>query len=288
MGKLIKALGSQRVVMGTVKGRELSLTLYDGEHGGKVLNTAETEIPPGTDSPKLAVEKVLTQLANVQFAHIREVECDHSDPAVEKVWAERPNLVQDPGFEDGPRQQKGKAENWGAILGADRYAPPVLESAGAEKLGEDRVAVVSKGLAGVVTEQAGYCLMMRMSKNVAENNGLACESIWIPVENGAKYRFGCKYHSTGPVPRLFLKGFAEQGDQFGDKKDPEATRREFYRCQVLPRKANEEWEKIEMDFTPEPLKATYPKIQWLRIDLYIYLSPGDVFFDDVSLKKISK
>ena len=64
-----------------------------------------------------------------------------------------------------------------------------------------------------------------MSKNVAENNGLACESIWIPIDSGTKYRFTCKYHSTGPVPRLFLKGFGELADQFGDKKDPEAIRR---------------------------------------------------------------
>ena len=43
-----------------------------------------------------------------------------------------------------------------------------------------------------------------------------------------------------------------------------------------------------MDFTPGTLKPTDPKIQWLRVDLYIYLSPGDVYFDDVTVKKLDE
>ena len=97
-----------------------------------------------------------------------------------------------------------------------------------------------------------------------------------------------RYHSTGPVPRLFLKGFAEKADQFGDKKDPEAVRREYYRMQVLPREKNTAWELIEADFTPTTTKDTDPPIRWLRIDLYVYLTAGDVYFDDVVLKKVSK
>ena len=39
-------------------------------------------------------------------------------------------------------------------------------------------------------------------------------------------------------------------------------------------------------FTPATLKPADPKIQWLRVDLYIYFAPGDVFFDNVTLKKL--
>ena len=80
-----------------------------------------------------------------------------------------------------------------------------------------------------------YCLLMRLSKNIAENNGLACESTWIPVEHNKKYRFTALYHSTGPTARLFLKGFAEKPDQFSDPKNPDSTRHEIYRANPPPR-----------------------------------------------------
>jgi hypothetical protein len=128
--------------------------------------------------------------------------------------------------------------------------------------------------------------MMRMSKQVAESSGLACESAWIPIKPGKRYRFTALYHSTGPTARLFLKGFAEKPDQFSDPKNPASMRREYYRTQILPRHKNAAWDLIEMDFTPVALKPTDPNIQWLRVDLYIYLAPGDVFFDDVTLKKL--
>ena len=41
-----------------------------------------------------------------------------------------------------------------------------------------------------------------------------------------------------------------------------------------------------MDFTPNSLKPTDPKIEWMRLDLYVYLTPGDIFFDDVVLKQL--
>jgi hypothetical protein len=291
--KALETLGTDKAFVGVVKGRALTVSLYEG---AKLAKTVTVEVPPDKESPKLTVEGLITQLTGASFAHIREVECDHSDPAVEKRFAERANLVRDPGFEDAPKGGKSAAGDWGAILGGDRYAPPVITAEEARTQPADRVAVVPKVVAGDPAAKDGHCLMMRMSKNVAENNGLACESIWIPVEHNQTYRFTCMYHSTGPVPRLFLKGFALKPDQFGDKSDPEAVRREFYRTQILPRKKNDKFELIEMDFTPSVVeqgkgnggsKAEGMKIEWLRVDLYIYLTPGDVFFDDVVVKKIS-
>ena len=110
----------------------------------------------------------------------------------------------------------------------------------------------------------------------------------IPVEQNKKYRFTARYKSDGPVARLFLKGFGEKADEFGNNSDLNAVRREFYRTQILPRGKNTVFELIEMDFTPSTVKATDPKIQWLRVDLYIYLEPGDIFFDDITVKKIDE
>jgi hypothetical protein len=273
--QLLGALDTDYTIAGAIKGRTLSLSLYKGT----VLSaTASVEIPTDNQSPKLAVEKVLTELTGTAFAHIRDVEADHSDPAVEARFAARHNLVPNPGFE-------GRG-SWEAILQSDHYPPPLLAAVPAKSLAVDRVAIVPKSLATGDARDAGLCLLMRMGKKIAENNGLACESTWIPITQGTKYRFTVRYHSTGPALHLFLKGFATRPDQFGNKGDPEATRREYYRAQVLPRKANAGWETIDMDFTPSSLKSSDPRIEWIRVDLYIYLHPGDVYFDDVTIKKL--
>lgn len=275
--KVISTLDSDETIAGTVKSRTLTLRLYEGT---KLAKTSTIEIPDDKTSPKLAVEKIVSDLTGASFAVLRQTEADHSDPAAEKRFATNPNLVENPGFE-------GDAKAWHAILAADDYAPPQLSEDAAKNLPKDKVAIVPSSAAGVDKNAVGHCLMMRVSKPIAESNGLACVSTWINVEQGKKYRFSVKYHSDGPVARLFLKGFALKPDQFGDKSDPEAVRREYYRAQVLPRDKNKAWDLIEMDFTPESLKPTDPPIQWMRLDLWVYLHPGDIFFDDVTLKKLS-
>lgn len=282
MGKLLEALDVEFTIAGTVKGRQLTLTLYQGKALGK---SAVVDVPADVESPKLAVEKVLTELTGTAFARIRDKEVDHSDAQVEARVAARPNLMIDPGFEMAATDAAKAATNWQAILEAHHYAPPLLDSLQAAQLEMDRVAVVPKVVDG---KADGLCLMMRMSQGLAENNGLACESTWIAVEANKKYRFSVRYHSEGPTARLFLKGFANKPDQYGDKNDPEATRREFYRAQVLPRKKNMGWEMIEMDFTPSVLKGVDAKIEWVRVDLYVYEAAGVIYFDDVSLKKVDE
>jgi len=283
MQKLLAALDTEFTIAGTVKGRQLSLTLY---HKATVAKTATSDIPPDDTSPKLTVEKTLTDLTGTAFAHIRDTEVDHSDPKVEARAATRPNLVPDPGFDLAAKDPKKLAANWQAILAADHYAPPLLTTDEAKNLPADKVAIVPKSASGL--EGDGTCLQLRLTRGVAENNGLACESTWIPVEANKKYRFSAQYHSDAPTLRVFLKGFATKPDQFGDKNDPEAVRREFYRAQVLPRQQNTKWDLIEMDFTPSTLKPTDPKIEWIRVDFLAYLHPGNVFIDDVSVKKLDE
>jgi hypothetical protein len=284
--KLLSTLNVDKTIMGWVKNRTLTLRLYDGQI---ISKTASVDIPSDKESPKAAVQKILTDLTGVSFAQLRLVEADHSNPAVEKRFAERPNLVLDPGFELAAGTSDHLAANWHKILASEDKPVALISAADAEKVPEDSVVIVPKSVAGDPKDAKGHCLMMRMSKNIAENNGLACISTWIPVDNNKKYRFAVRYLSKGPTARLFLKGFGYQPDQYGGgakKNDPEATRRQYYEAEVLPRKENKSWETIDMDITPSPLKATYPQIEWMRLDLYIYLTPGDIFFDDVTLKKI--
>ena len=227
MQKVLSTLGTDTTITGIIKRRTLTLRLYTG---AVLSKTAAVDIPSDKESPKLAVEQVLSELTGATFAHMRDVEADHSDAAAEKRFAQRPNLVVDPGFEAAATAQGQKALAWTAILGGDHYAPPLLSPQTAARLPADHVAVVPTSVAGDPTNISDHCLMMRMNKEVAESNGLACVSTWIPVTQGKKYRFSVKYLSKGPTARLFLKGFAYKPDAYGDKNDPEAVRREYYRA----------------------------------------------------------
>jgi hypothetical protein len=285
MQSLLEALNTDYVIAGSLNNRTLTLTLYDR---GKQSKISTVEIPPDNESPKLAFEKVLSDLTRMTFAHVRDVEADHSDARAEARFAAAENLVADPGFELAVKDPKKMATSWERLLEAAHDAPPLMTAEAAKTLPADHAAIVPATVAGDPKHADGHVLMMRMSRRVAESNGLAVESTWIPVEQHKKYRFSAQYKSDGPTARIFLKGFAEKADAFGDKNDPEAARREFYRAQVLPRNKNAAFELIEMDFTPGTLKATDPKIQWIRVDLYVYLHPGDIFFDDIVVKKLDE
>jgi len=277
--KLLTTLDTTTTIAGIVKDRKLTLILYEGT---KETNRAEIQIPPDRESPKLAIEQILTNLTSAKFAQLRQVEADHSDPATEARFAANPNLVIDPHFPPN-------SISWTAILGPNSYHPPTLSTL--EKLQKDRVAIVPKALAGDPKHTTGNCLLLRMSQTIADNNGLACISTWIPVEQNKKYRFTCNYFSKGPVTHLFINGYATMPDQYGgggDKNDPEATRRQLYRAQVIPTKKNKGFERMEMDFTPSSLKPTDPKIEWIRVNLYVYLGAGDIFFDDIIVKKLDE
>jgi hypothetical protein len=71
MQKVLSTLGTDATVTGMVKRRTLTLRLY----AGAVLSkTAAVDIPSDKESPKLAVEQVLSELTGATFAHLREVE----------------------------------------------------------------------------------------------------------------------------------------------------------------------------------------------------------------------
>jgi hypothetical protein len=275
--RLFASLGVDRVITGGVKERELSLALF-GASG--LVKTATVTIPPGTESPKLAVEGVLNELTGTAFGHVREVEVDHSDPAREKAFAAGKNLVGDGDFKAAISGADHRAAGWSVVLGAAEEHPELITAKAAETLKENAGAIVGDG-------EASPYLLLRLNKDVAESNGVACISDWIPVTQGAVYRFACKYRSDGPVTHLFINGYSEMPDKFSSATQPESLRRQTYRYQVSPRGKTDGWQQIEADFTPGTLKAATPAVQWLRVDLYVYLKAGDCAFSDVVVKEIA-
>ena len=53
-----------------------------------------------------------------------------------------------------------------------------------------------------------------LDKNVAENEGVMYYSEYFPVEEGAKYRFQCRWRSDGPAVKVFIKCYDEEGSPY--------------------------------------------------------------------------
>ena len=99
-------------------------------------------------------------------------------------------------------------------------------------------------------------------------------SDFFPVEEGAKYRFQCRWRSTGPAAKVFIKCY---------DADESGRRREVYRSQQNLKGPNNNWNTQTEDFTP---KHTKYSPNWGRVMLYAYLAAGVVEFDDVVVKQI--
>jgi hypothetical protein len=122
-------------------------------------------------------------------------------------------------------------------------------------------------------------LAMNLSRTAAENNGLACLSESIKIEPKTRYRLSFRYKSDGPKLHVFVKGYTMAKNLEG-----KLVEREIYRRQVPPTgKTNGEWVTIVDELNPQ--HPAYP-VQYLKVDLYAYLHPGMVMFDDVVLKAV--
>ncbi len=281
--QVVKALGVDEAIMGYVRERKLTLVLYKGP---KIAKICSAVIPRSQTSPRLTVENLLTRLDNVKFQHVSSQQADLANPVLARRFRKRPNLVLDGMFTAAARTPSHIAKMWEGFLKARVFHPKLLSAAAARRLPNNTIAIVPASVA-VPHGPGGYCLMMHVGPVIAVNNGLAVESYWIPVHDGRHYRFSCFYHSTAPRVRIFLKGFCYQPDQFSNSKSLASQRFERYRAELLPVVGNRGWNREVMDFTPST-EGKKHKIQWMRIDFYIYVQPGEVFFRHIQLKNIGR
>ena len=78
---------------------------------------------------------------------------------------------------------------------------------------------------------------------------------------------------------VFVKGYIKAKDISGEESDLQS-----YECQVPPSgQTHGDWKTVICDVNPQNVSGA-PK--FLKIDLYAYLSPGTVMFDDVQLKNV--
>jgi hypothetical protein len=197
------------------------------------------------------------------------------DQLAEENWKNNPNLVEGGDFQKGAG---GVPLGWESAGGQFR-----------EPLG---------GLVKWIPENGnGYNKVIRFTfdKGVGDGYGVMYYSKPFPVEEGAKYRFQCRWRSNGPNVKVFIKCY----DQMASEYTPDATPvpsarrgsyvpessqlRECYRSQQNLYGPKNTWNVQTQDFTPKHTKYT-PR--WGKVMLYAYLGAGVVEFDDVVLKQI--
>ncbi len=247
-------------------GAVLHLRVLDTRGKSPAPKQVDQPIAHPTDT-RFAIEKVLGTLAGVgTFSHpVEEAVID--DPAAAALWKSNPDLVVDGDF--------AKSGPWTALLRADKYVVGIRDA----MPDADRVEILRHpdprgGLANA--------LAMTLSRDVAESNGLACLSAPIPIKPDVRYRIRFRYRSDGPHLHVFVKGYVPGTGIDGQPNDVQC-----YELQVPPSgPTNNKWKTVVADLNPQ--NPIGPPPATLKVDLYAYLAPGTVMFDDVELRAIGR
>jgi hypothetical protein len=272
--KLGAGVDAAVLVWGELKSSSQSHGSFHGALRLKVLDLRDKdprprELAESIDEPtdlRFAIEKVLETLPGVaKFEHPNE-EPVHEDEISKSLWARNPNLVANGDFSDSGA--------WVAIYQSEKYSVKISDTLpDVDKVNIYRMPPEKPG------QKANTVLAMRLSKNCAENNGMACLSDPIKVTPRTRYRISFRYRSDGPSTHVFVKGYTSGKNVAGEKAD-----REVFRAQVSPTGAtNGKWETVVCDVNPDNPNFA---VENLRIDLYAYLTPGVILWDDVVVKEI--
>jgi hypothetical protein len=237
--------------------------------------------------PHLLVKEALDHLYGTLPTTVSQ-----ADPAGEPRWKNGPNLIQGD-FERGTSAPAG----WDRL---PRFVS--LRTLDAESGSKNRF------------------LRFELSEKIAATTGLLIYSEYFPIEEGATYRFQCRWRSTGPKCKVFIKCYDAMESKYGnrgkrtsyrnDREDPDRSWREVYRSQqnlTSPRADSYElsetslrdvpgarrgasgeiaatWHLHTEQFTPRHKQFT-PRRG--RVMLYAYGAPGIVDWDDIVARQIA-
>jgi len=184
---------------------------------------------------------------------------DDTNPDWDVAWANGPNLVKNPGFEDADGDHPAHWDGW------DRDY-------------EHKMAhwVDAPGPGG-----SGKCMKFEMNADIAGGYGVAYYSEPIDITGGRRYRFSIRVRSDAPAVKIFLKHYAYFPPA---NREGEGQWRETRRAPLNCRGVKGQWQTFTRDFSPHRDDAQDPK--QTRVELYAYWPAGIVYFDDVVMKKI--
>jgi hypothetical protein len=191
------------------------------------------------------------------------------DLIAEENWKKNSNLVVGGDFEAG---KDGVPQGWESVAGQQR-----------ERLGGLVRWVPESGSAG------NRVIRFSFPAEVGDNEGVMYYCLPFAVEEGATYRFQCRWRTNGPAVKVFIKCYDEIGSEYRRTgASPSASEqfqaREVYRSQQNLKGPKNTWNVHTEDFTP---RHTQYAPHWGRVMLYAYVGAGVVDFDDIVVKKIA-
>ena len=224
-----------------------------------------------SEIPHLYVEQLLDKLYDRPPKGPRPV-----DPIAEENWLKNPNLVFGGDFEQG---RGGVPLGWEPGGGQHR-----------EPLGRLVKWIPEPGTPN------NKIIRFEFGADVGDTYGVMYYSEPFPVEEGATYRFQCRWRSNGPAVKVFIKCYdlieseyrpasalSTKRSEGGQYVPDEKQLREVYRSQQNLKGPLQQWNTHTQDFTPRHTKYT-PR--WGKVMLYAYLGAGVVDFDDIVVKQI--
>jgi hypothetical protein len=199
------------------------------------------------------------------------------DPIAEENWQKNPNLVAGGDFQQG---RGGVPIGWEPGGGQHR-----------EPLGRLVKWIPEPG------NPSNKIIRFEFGADVGDSYGVMYYSEPFPIEEGATYRFQCRWRSNGPAVKVFIKCYDLMESEYrpaselagGRSSSPsgykpqEKQLREVYRSQQNLKGPLNQWNTHTEDFTPRHTKYSP---QWAKVMLYAYLGAGIVDFDDVVVKQI--
>lgn len=114
-------------------------------------------------------------------------------------------------------------------------------------------------------------LMYDVDRKTAESEGYWAYSIFHEISSPGEYLLSVKTKTSGPTIIIFVEGW---GIVNGRKRRIE--RNECFYHQP----ANQTWQTQIRN-----VRFTKPEVKWFRLKLYVYGSPGKVWFSDISMVK---
>ncbi len=250
---------------------------FSSENEPKVIYECNARTKTVSEIPHVYVKDMLDKLYGRKPGAPPE-----ADPLAEKNWETGPNLVAGGDFQSGVG---GVPKGWASRGGQER-----------EPLG--RLVSWQRD----TTNPRNRVIRFTFDAGVGDGFGVMYYSDPFPIEEGALYRFQCRYRSNGPKMIVFIKCYDEvdttykagtksprkqsPGDSINgrDAGAPGAVqRRECYRSQNNLKGPKKVWNTYTNDFTPKHTKYTPTSG---RVMLYAYLGAGVVEFDDVVIKQI--
>jgi hypothetical protein len=202
-------------------------------------------------------------------------------PAAEEKWKSGPNLVVGGDFESGTGSVP---KGWEKVAGQKSEPLEKLVQWTSEKTSDSQYG-------------GNKFIRFTFDHAVGDNEGVMYYSEYFPIEEGAKYRFQCRFRTTGPAVKVFVKCYDDTKTEYRENssskplsktetpKTDNDQRREVYRCQMKLEGPKDAWNTHTEDFTP---KHTKYSPRWGRVMLYAYLGAGQVDFDDVIVKQIAR